>query len=91
MQVGNKVRQSILTMTAGKVVKRVGITVVLFPISAANGIERLSKLLHRFMQNIVLFCHWLEKYPYRSIHTDVIPSISKNLQYQEMNRDSSVA
>ena len=91
MQVGNKIRQRILTMTVGKVVKRVGITVVLFPISAANGIERLSKLLHRFMQNIVLFYHWLEKYPYRSIHTDVIPPISKNLQYQEMNRDSSVA
>ena len=73
MQVGNKVRQSILTMTVGKTVKRVGITVMLFPTSTADGIERLSKLLHRFMQNIVLFYHWLEKYPYRSIHTNIIP------------------
>ena len=91
MQVANKIRQSILTMTVGKVVKRVGITVVLFPPSTADGIERLSKLSHRFMQNIDLFYRWLEKYPYRSIHTDVIPSISKKLQYKEVDRNSSVA
>jgi len=76
MQVGNKIRQSILTMTVGKVVKRVVITIVLLPTSAADGIERLRKLSHRFMQNIGLFYRWLEKYPYRSIHTDVIPNIS---------------
>ena len=76
MQVGNKIRQRILTMTVGKVVQRVGITVMLLPTSAADGIERLSKLSHRFMQVIGLFYRWLEEYPYRSIHTDVIPYIS---------------
>jgi len=91
MQVGNKIRQKILTMTVGKVVKCVGITVMLLPTSTADGIERLSKLSHRFMQNIVLFYRWLEKYPYRSIHTDVIPYISKILQYKDVNRNSSVA
>ena len=91
MQVGNKIRQSILTMTVGKVVQRVGITVMLLPTSTADGIERLSKLSHRFMQNIGLFYRWLEKYPYRSIHTDVITNISKKLQYKKVNRNSSVA
>jgi len=49
---------------------------MLLPTSAADGIERLSKLSHRFMQVIGLFYRWLEEYPYRSIHTDVIPYIS---------------
>ena len=71
--------------------QRVGITVMLLPTSAADGIERLSKLSHRFMQVIGLFYRWLEKYPYRSIHTDVIPYISKILQYKDVNRNSSVA
>jgi hypothetical protein len=79
MQIGNKIRQSILTVTVGKVVQRVGITVMLLPTSAADNIERLSKLSHRFMQDTGLFYRWLEKYPYRSIHTNVLPDIGRIL------------
>jgi hypothetical protein len=63
------------------VVQRVGITVMLLPTRTADGIERLSKLSHRFMQNTGLFYLWLEKYPYRSIHTNFIPYISRLICY----------
>ena len=91
MQVGNKVWQSILTLTIGKTVKRVGITVMLFPTNTADDIERFRELLHRFMKSIGLFYRWLEKYPYCSIHTNIIPYTRKILQYKEVNRNSSVA
>jgi hypothetical protein len=73
------------------VVKRVGITLMLFPTSPANDIKRFSKMPHRLIQSIRLFCRWLEKYPCRSIHIKVIPYIRKILQYKEVNRNSSVA
>ena len=91
VQVRYKIRQSILTMTVGKTMKRVGVTVMLLPTSTADGIERLSKLAHRFMQSTCLFCRWFEKYPYRSVHTNIIPYTRKILQYKEVNRNSSVA
>jgi hypothetical protein len=37
MQIGDKIRQSVLTMTVGKVVKHEGITVMLLPTSTADG------------------------------------------------------
>ena len=91
MQVRNEIGESIFTSTVGEVVKRVGITLMLFPASPANDIKRFSKLTHRVMKRANLFCRWLEKYPQRSIHTDVIPYIKKILQYKELNRNSSVA
>ena len=91
VQVRYKIRQSILTMTVGKTMKRVGVTVMLLPTSTADSIERLSKLAHCFMQSTCLFCRWFEKYPYRSVHTNIIPYTRKILQYKEVNRNSSVA
>jgi hypothetical protein len=91
MQVRNETGESIFTITVGEVVKRVGITLMLFPTSPANDIKRFSKMPHRLIQSIRLFCRWLEKYPCRSIHIKVIPYIRKILQYKEVNRNSSVA
>ena len=37
MQIGDKIRQSVLKMTVGKVVKHEGITVMLLPTNTADG------------------------------------------------------
>ena len=91
VQVGNKIRQSILTVTVGETMKCISIPILQLPTNTADHIKRLGKLVHRFMQNISLFCRWFEKYSYRSIHANIIPYTRKILQYKEVNRNSSVA
>ena len=91
MQVGDKIRQSVLTLTISKAMKCVSISIGLFPASTTDGVKRFSELSHCFMHSIHLFCRWFKKYPYRSIHNAIIPYTNQILQYKEVNRNSSVA
>jgi hypothetical protein len=75
MKVGNKIWQSILAITVSQAVKGKSITITLFPTNTANSIKRFRELTHRFPQSTCLFYRWFEKYPNRSIHTDIIPYI----------------
>lgn len=90
VKVGNKTRQGSFTITVSQEMKGVGIAVVLFPSRAADAIERLGELLHRFMQNFRLFLRRLEGYANRSIHSWIIPYGDYNLQ-QEISADSSAS
>ena len=91
MKVRNEIRQSSLAVTISQTMKRISIAVTLFPTSTADSIKRLGELYHRFIQGIsLLFCRF-KRYTNRSVHIDIIPYITKILQYKEVNRNSSVA
>ena len=86
VKVRDEIREGYLAITIRQTVKAIGIAVVLFPSSTANGIKRLGELLHRFMQSVSLFFRRLEQYPYRSIHIQIIPYSNQILQYKEVKR-----
>lgn len=86
MQVRDKSRPSILTSAISQAMKGVSITCSLLPACAADGIKRLGKLLNRLIKSFSLLLGRLEMYPNCSIHTIIIPYISKYLQVKSKRK-----
>ena len=73
MQIGDQIRQSVLTVTVGEFMKSIGITGSLFIAYLTDCVKRLGKLMHRFMQSLGLLVIRFKLNLYRSIHPYIIP------------------
>ena len=80
VQVGDKVGQSILTISICQVVKGISITSSLPPAYLTYMIKRGCKLLNCILKSCRLPIKRDEFYSYRSIHMSIIPYILQNMQ-----------
>jgi len=93
VQVGHKVGIGLFTISIGKAVKRIGITILSFPAHLTNLVKSSGELSYRILEGISLPIGRKQFNTNHSIHINIIPYILQIMQTfrKEVCRNSSVA
>src|SRR5947209_3907326 len=80
-QVRDKPRIQGFGFKVSRMMQRNTVLLLVFPSVAANMIECLSERLKRPMKGLCLFWRRIELYPYRSVHTESRPYMSRSCKF----------